>query len=106
MLKENDIIFESQYKFKDCRNKNPLPFDFAVLNTDGNTICLIEYDGIGHYQPFRFSKDKIKMLKKLIQTMVNDNIKDQYCKDNRIPLLRISYWDFENIETLILDFIN
>ena len=28
-------------------------------------------------------------------------LKDKYCKENNIPLTRIPYWDFDNIEEII-----
>ena len=30
-----------------------------------------------------------------------DNIKTQYCKNNNIKLIRIHYWEFDNIESII-----
>lgn len=30
-----------------------------------------------------------------------DNIKTEYCKDNNITLIRIPYWDFNNIENIL-----
>jgi len=35
-----------------------------------------------------------------------DDIKLKYCINENIPLLIISYKDYENIEKLILDFLN
>ena len=31
----------------------------------------------------------------------NDNIKTEYCKNNNIKLIRIPYWEFDNIEQII-----
>lgn len=48
---------------------------------------LIEYDGIQHFQPVEiFSGNK-----NYEQTLKNDQIKNQYCKDNNIRLIRIRY---------------
>ena len=30
-----------------------------------------------------------------------DGIKNNYCKNNNIPLLRIPYWEFNNIEKIL-----
>lgn len=46
-LNKNNILYESQKRFDDCRNKNPLPFDFYLPQYD---VC-IEYNGIQHYEP-------------------------------------------------------
>lgn len=90
----HSIPYEDQYRFKDCKYKKPLPFDFYL--SDYNLA--IEYDGIQHHEP-RSGFDGeagFKLLK------LKDSIKDDYCKINGISLLRIPYWDFENIEEIIL----
>ena len=35
----------------------------------------------------------------------NDNIKTQYCQNNNIKLIRIPYWELNNIETILNDLI-
>ncbi len=32
-----------------------------------------------------------------------DGIKNKFCLDNEIPLLRIPYWDFDSIEHIVFD---
>ena len=39
--------------------------------------------------------------KQLQKTIKNDEIKNKYCKDNNITLIRIPYWDFDNIENIL-----
>ena len=82
-LDENNINYISQYKFSDCRDIRSLPFDFYLQDYN---IC-IEYDGIQHFQPVDYfgGEDDFKI------TQLHDKIKTQYCKDNNIDLLRISY---------------
>ncbi|MCM3252431.1 hypothetical protein [Priestia aryabhattai] len=107
-FKENSIFASSQYRFNDCRNAAPLPFDFAVIE-DGNVKVLIEYDGEGHFKPFRYSKDEEVMLKKLKHGQKNDQIKNNYCIKNRIPLIRIPYWEYENVTQIlhqVLEYFN
>ena len=61
----------------------------------------IEYDGQQHYEPVRFygsDEDAEYVFKR---TQERDKIKNQYCEDNNINLLRIPYWEKENIETII-----
>ena len=86
-----------QYKFKDCVYIDKLVFDFYIPSLN---IC-IEYDGEGHYKPFRFSKDKKAMQKKLEETQIRDKIKDKYCKENNIKLIRIPYFEFDNIDEIL-----
>jgi hypothetical protein len=93
ILNKNNISFISEYKFNDCRNKLPLPFDFFLC--DLNTC--IEFDGIQHHQPNEFFNKKISFEYRI----KNDNIKTNYCLNNNIKLIRIPYWEIENIENII-----
>ena len=99
-LDENLFKFQSQYRFKDCINKRPLPFDFGLLDTYGNLKLLVEYDGELHYKPYRNVNNAQA---KLEQTQYHDAIKNNYCIKNKIPLLRIPYWEFKNIEEILID---
>jgi hypothetical protein len=84
-LQDNKIKYERQKKFKDCKYVSHLPFDFFL--TDLNT--LIEFDGIQHYKPIKqFGGDK-----EFNKTKIKDEIKNKYCLDNKIKLIRISYQD-------------
>lgn len=100
-LDKNKVKHRIQYKFEDCKDKSDLPFDFAVFNNKDELILLIEYDGEQHFEPMRYSENKEKMLSKLKQVQRHDNIKNEYCKDNNIPLLRIPYWDYDNVEKIL-----
>lgn len=85
-LTKNGIEFTPQFWFKDCRDKNPLPFDFMIM-IDGK-MKLIEFDGFQHFvkQGIYYSEKAIK----------HDKMKDAYCEKNNIPLLRIPYWWIRN----------
>ena len=37
----------------------------------------------------------------LRNTKCRDEIKTQYCKENNIKLIRIPYWEFDNIEEIL-----
>ena len=71
---------------------------------DYNTI--IEYDGEFHFDlpKFRFKNKERRMLE-LLETQKHDAIKTKYCEDNEIKLLRIPYWDFDNIETIVSNYL-
>lgn len=100
-LKENKIHNESQYCFEDCRSILPLPFDFALFS-ENKLIVLIEYDGEQHYRPVTFGGITYEeAVGKLKLTQHRDSIKNEYCKQNNIPLLRIPYWGFNNIEQIL-----
>lgn len=84
-LVENNIIFEPQHKFDDCRNILPLPFDFYLPE---HNIC-IEYNGIQHYEIIeQFGGEQ-----GFKQRQINDRIKMVYCKNNDIKLITIKYDD-------------
>lgn len=49
ILEDNNIIYETQYSFNDCRSpitNNLLRFDFAIFDKNRNLIELIEYNGL------------------------------------------------------------
>lgn len=106
ILKTNNIIFESQYKFHDCRYKNPLPFDFAIFDKSGNLKFLIEYQGEHHYMPIKFggvSDERAEIHFDMVKR--NDKIKYEYCKNKNINLVLIPYTESKNIENIILKLI-
>lgn len=96
-LEINQLKYVYQYTFEDCKNIFVLPFDFAILNSDGDVVLIIEFDGRQHYEVVEIwggekEFERIKMC---------DNIKNNYCKDNNIPLVRIPHWEYENIERIL-----
>ena len=90
------IINEREKVFKGCVYKGNLRFDFYLPNQN---IC-IEYDGKQHFEPQDFSGHG-NSESEFKETQLRDSIKTQYCKDNNIKLIRIPYWDFDNIETIL-----
>lgn len=85
ILEKNNIIFESEKRFGNCKDKLPLPFDFYLPNQN----TLIEYDGKQHFEPINFFGGN----KSLILQQKRDKIKNIYCKENNINLIRIKYDD-------------
>jgi len=84
-LENNNIKYINEKRFKNCKYKLPLPFDFYL--TEYN-IC-IEFDGIQHFKSLKvFGGDK-----RFKEQKVKDKIKDDYCLNNNINLIRISYFD-------------
>ena len=91
LLTENNIPFEYQKTFNTCRleTNNLEKFDFYIDNR-----FLLEYDGAQHYTYHNKGwndKDKFENLQ------MRDKIKNQWCKDNNIPLKRIPYWDLDKL---------
>jgi hypothetical protein len=91
------IKFKQEKTFKDLRNGKHgiLRMDFYL--SDYN-IC-IEFDGPQHFGPSRINgismEDAIKMFER---TKIRDEIKNKYCKDNKMVMIRIPYWDYDEIE--------
>jgi hypothetical protein len=99
MLLDNmNIKYEYQKKFEGCKNINFLLFDFYL--SDYN-IC-IEFDGEQHYKSINFfgGKKGLYYRKKL------DDIKIKYCQNNKIKLLKIKYYDFDNIDTILKNLLS
>ncbi len=88
LLIQHGINFVREYTFKDLLSKNGynLRFDFGILNNFGQLIQLIEYDGSQHFKPSEQFGGK-QAFKELQE---RDKIKDNYCKEHNIPLIRIS----------------
>lgn len=97
ILVKNGIYYISEKTFPDCRNIRPLMFDFYIPKYN----LLIEYDGEGHYLE-KFYANRCKDIKSaLLETQKRDKIKTDYCIKNNIPLLRIPYWERDNLEVII-----
>ena len=92
-LTKYNIDFISQYRFQDCKCKKTLPFDFYLPRYN---IC-IEYDGKQHYEIL----EHFGGLDDFITRKIHDTIKSYYCEKNNIKLIRIPYWEFDNIEKII-----
>ena len=98
-LERNKVIYKSQYKFPDCKDKCALPFDFYL--PEYNTC--IEYDGGQHFFPVNFSGEGAEYTEQQFKTtQYRDQIKNKYCADNGITLLRIPY--FKNVEEELNNF--
>lgn len=91
-LENHKITFEQEKRFDDCRDKKPLPFDFYLPEHN----LIIEFDGQVHFIDIDgWSNHEI--------TMAHDKIKNDYCKTHNIDLLRIPYWEGNNIEAILKD---
>ena len=99
-----DYTYDKPY-FKDlvAVSGSPLRPDFIIPSLK----IWIEYDGIQHYEPIDFtgkmSEQQIQSNFKKVQE--NDQIKNQYAKDNNWTLIRIPYYDYDNIEQILAAYI-
>lgn len=93
ILTENNILYKKEYSFPDLVSELNirLRFDYAILNPDNSIKILIEYDGQQHDALGIFwGNSNEEQLKHDIQ-------KNLYCKVNNIPLLRISWREYNKI---------
>jgi len=93
-----NISHDTQYKFDDLRGIGGglLKIDSLIFWDDEMTKIkiAIEYDGIQHFRPIKHFGG-LEGFKKRIK---NDIMKNLYCAKNNIKLIRIPYWEFDNIE--------
>ena len=98
LLNQNNIIFEQQKMFDNCylHNGGKCRFDFYINNT-----YLIEYDGQQHF----YSVEYFGGEKQFKIQQERDAYKNQWCRENNIPLIRIPYWKLDTlcIEDLMLE---
>lgn len=105
ILTQAKIPFIQQKIFTDCRfidTDTPARFDFYVNNS-----YIIEYDGKQHFEyndniKHRFNKNSFE------KTKQHDDIKNEYCKANNIPIIRIPYTHYNQLclEDLLLETSN
>ena len=93
LLKNQDIKYEIQKIYNSCRfsdTNNLARFDFYLPEHN----CLIEYDGCQHFEQgtgYWDNEEKFKLTKK------HDQYKNQWCKENNIPLIRIPYTHYNKL---------
>lgn len=100
ILDEWGFNYTAQKRFDECKDVYTLPFDRYLEDFN----ILIEYDGEGHYIPIRRgSMSQTQAEENLVLIQRHDEIKNDFCKKNKIPLIRIPYWESENIKSFLFD---
>ena len=108
LLEKNNIKFEREKSFSDLTNiynsnkGRALSFDFYILDIQP---YIIEFDGIQHFkiQPGTWSTQE-----KIDSTHQRDLLKNQYCFDHHIPLIRIPYdaeYEFKDLKLETTNFL-
>ena len=99
ILDKLSITYNREYRFNDCRNHYPLPFDFYL---DDYNTC-IEYQGEQHYKAIDFWGGE----ESFQYRQNNDNIKKKYCEDNNINLICLPYTlSNDEIKQVLIDFLD
>ena len=99
-LTDKNIDFECEYKFSELYYKSSthlLRFDFAVFDNEDELKLLIEYDGAQHHLPVDLlgGEDGLK------DRIERDALKNSYCIENNIPLIRIPYTSYNESEEIL-----
>ena len=95
LLRSHRISFQREVSFSDLKSLkgNLLRFDFAVFKGK-QLVCLIEFDGEQHFHRVPYFQKTISEFK---QTQEWDRCKNAYCLRKKIPLIRVPYWDYDNL---------
>ena len=90
LLIQNNIIYEKEKTFQGCQDKGLLRFDFYLPSYN---IC-IEFDGEQHFNSAKsgYFHDELKNIQR------RDQIKNEYCQNNNIVLIRVPYYNINNID--------
>lgn len=97
ILEEMKIDFVYEKTFDDCKDKNVLAFDFYLKDYN---LC-IEFDGLQHFIPIAHFGGEENLRK----IQYHDEIKNNYCKQNGIKLLRIKYNKYDKLEEIIKEYL-
>lgn len=100
ILDENNIPYQKEKIFYDFKyeDTNQFPrFDFFVNNS-----YIIEFDGEQHFQ---YRKNGFFTKENFINIQKKDQIKNEWCFKNNIPIIRIPYYKLKDLELkdLLLD---
>lgn len=96
LLISNSISFIREYSFNNLRfdSGKLARFDFAVFNEQNQLTHLIEYDGIQHY---KYSNNGWCTQEVYEKAKKHDSIKNEFCFNNNIVLIRIPYFVLDGI---------
>lgn len=97
VLDDHGVSYEREATFDGCQDQKPLRFDFWIPQAS----LAIEYDGQQHFRPVeRFGGEGA-----FWAVQKRDAIKDAYCRDNGIELIRIPYTQLRDIPAILPDIL-
>lgn len=102
LLQQHGIIYAHDYTIPQLKQdlKRNLRFDFVIYDNQNQIVRCIEFDGRQHYDGpdttyWGHSTDSLQTIQQ------KDSLKNNWCKENNIPLVRIPYWIEPTIEILL-----
>lgn len=102
LLESQNIDFKKEAWFEDCPRygSHPLRFDFYLPDYK---VC-IEFHGPQHYCPIDFAGRGMEWAKDSLKNIqARDEIKENYCHQKEIAILIIPFWDYNEIETILIN---
>lgn len=94
-LKSKNITFRTEHYIREIRKRYDFSFEW------NNVLVFIEFDGEQHFKSINRWKGKMGYLSR----RKADIEKNEYCKNNKIPLLRIRFDQAHLISEMIDDFL-
>lgn len=105
-LTQRKFNFDTEHTFPDLFGYSDklLRFDFAIIDGDGpEKPILIEFDGQHHYFPVDYrGEGEAEALRRHKNCVKYDKKKNAYCKTHNLRLIRIPYWELNNIENILI----
>ena len=104
------IKYRQEVTFENCKYEKHLRFDFAIYLSESDFPAtpsgLIEFDGGQHFKPVRIYDYHNKGPEYAFRSLrIRDEIKNQFCSQFHIPLLRIRYDQYKYIDNIVRHFI-
>ena len=102
LLLQNNFNYAKEYlvatRKEQIKQYHKSRFDFAIFDNNNNLKYLIEYDGSQHFEKnVRENGLGFNTREAYEKTHERDMIKNQWCKDNNIPLIRIPYTHLDKL---------
>ena len=96
-LEKHNIEYVQQKTFSQLKFKRSLRFDFFLPQQN----IVIEFDGVQHFEPVKLfgGEENFEYVK------IKDELKNNFCKQNNIKIIRIAYFDYKNIDEILKSLI-
>jgi hypothetical protein len=94
ILEERQVKYKTEFIFEELKYKYPLRFDFVIFNNDVIEY-LVEFNGKQHYNYYPVFHKSVKDFE---ESVIRDQLKIDYCKENNIKLYIIRYDDDLEVE--------
>ena len=99
ILDKHGIRYDYNKSIDGCRRVHALRFDF-IIETPGDHPLCIEFDGVQHYERKDFyDESEMELIRE------RDAIKNAFCLNNGIPLLRLRSYSKLKLEKSIIEFL-